>query len=77
MLGYLDLCRELVSRAEKSVLVLKKRGNAHAKMDAYVWYAPRQMNQVDRRLVQGEPELNKNLRFWGLRANFKGLCPHA
>lgn len=51
---YLDLCRELVSRAEKSVQVLKERGLAHDKIQRYLQHAQRQINQVDRRLIRGE-----------------------
>ena len=51
---YLDLCRKLVRRAEKSVQVLEKHGIAHAKIQRYLQHAQRQINQVDRRLIRGE-----------------------
>ena len=51
---YLHLCRPLVSRAEDSVSALQARGKAHDKVSRYLEYAQILINQVDRRLVQGE-----------------------
>ena len=52
--SYLHLCRPLVSRAEDSVSALQARGIAHEKVSHYLEHAQILINQVDRRLVQGE-----------------------
>ena len=51
---YLHLCRQLVSRTEDSVSGLQARGIAHESVSDYLQVAQMLINQVDRRLVQGE-----------------------
>ena len=52
--SYLSLCRKVVSRAEATASDLAERGIAHTKILRYLHDAQRQIDQVDRRLVQGE-----------------------
>ena len=55
--AYLELCRDLVERAEGTVKALVEKGVGEAEcrlIRGYIDHARRQIDQVDRRLLQGE-----------------------